>query len=447
MPRRLIALLLTLLLSACAGSSLFQPYPARLAPVKQAIERGDSGQALAQLKPGLEGADGLLYAQEAGRVAALGGDPDASQGYYQLAMAEYNKYDWKAIVSLTDLTAQLGGATVSDNLIPYHGQAYERVMLHQQQSLNYLWQRDLEGALVEVRRADMAQTESLKAYQDALKSTKALSNAAVDAELTKLDTEAGKAPNSFINAYVLFSNAALYEANGQANDALIDIRKALQVYPDNPVLRQELVRLSCQLAIDCDELSRRYGDPVRPENGQGRLVVLYEAGALPARESIWIPFTWDGFYQQVALPTYRSSGPAPAPLEFELAQTRVRTEPVADLDAMAARALHEQYPFILVRQGIRLTAKHNANRWADRKGGDLGAFTMEVFNAITEQADRRSWLTLPRQAQAWAGYLDAGDYDLSLDGQALSLTLAPGRTTLLWVARQGRLTRIQSILI
>lgn len=447
MPKRVIAALLLVALSGCAGSSLFQPYPSRMAPVKQALDQGDTQRALSQLEPGLEGSDALLYAQEAGRVAALGGDTAASQAFYREAMAEYQRYDWKAIVSLSDLTAQVGGSTVSDNLIPYHGQAYERVLVHQQQSLNYLWQGDLEGALVEVRRADQAQTESLKAYQDALKSTRAISNAAVDAELTELDRQAGNAPNSFINAYVLLSNAALYEANGQPNDALIDIRKALQVYPENRMLQRELVRLSCQLAIDCAALSERYGDPVQPKPDQGRLVVLYEAGYLPPRDSVFIPFTWDGLYQQVALPTYRSGGPEPSPLTLKVGTTHLTTEPVADLDAMAARALQEQYPFILIRQGIRLTAKHNANRWAERKGGDLGAITMEVFNALTEQADKRSWLTLPRQAQAWAGFIDAGEYKVSVGTEQTTLTLTPGRTTVLWVARQGGLTRIQSILI
>ncbi|MBW3165751.1 COG3014 family protein [Ferrimonas balearica] len=447
MPKRLMVMALVMVLAGCAGSSLFQPYPARMAPVKQALEQGNSQAALKQLEPGLSGSDALLYAQEAGRVAALGGDYAASQNYYREAMAEYSRYDWKALVSLSDITAQVGGSTVSDNLIPYHGQAYERVLVHQQQSLNYLWQGDLEGAMVEVRRADQAQTESLKAYQDALKSTRALENAAVDAELNELDRQAGKAPNSFINAYVLLSNAAIYEANGQPNDALIDIRKALQVYPDNRMLQRELVRLSCQLSIDCDALSRRYGDPVMPKPDQGRLVVLYETGFLPARSSVFIPFTWDGLYQQVSLPTYRAGGPEPAPLTLTVGTEHLTTEAVADLDAMAARALREQYPFILLRQGIRLTAKHNANRWAERKGGDLGAITMEVFNALTEQADKRSWLTLPRQAQAWAGFLDAGEYPVSVGSERTTLTLSPGRTTVLWVARQGGLTRIQSILI
>ncbi|SHI26135.1 COG3014 family protein [Ferrimonas marina] len=447
MAKRLSLLLTLLLLGGCAGSSLFQPYPNRIASVQTQLANGNGGKAIQQLESGLSGADSLLYAQEAGRVAALSGDLDASIRFYQMAMTDYDQYDWKAIVSLTDISAQVGGATVSDNLIPYHGQAFERVMLHQQQSLNYLWQGQYEGAMVEVRRADQAQQKAQEAYRAALKSQRAISNAAIDEQLTELDRQAGNAPDSFINPYVLFSNAVLYEAGGQANDALIDIRKALQLIPENRLLQRELVRLSCQVGIDCDDLSKRYGKVERPGADQARLVVLYETGTLPAKQSFWVPFSWDGLYQQIALPTYRDNRPAPAPLTLNIADTRVTTEPLANLDQMAARSLREQYPFILVRQGIRLTAKHNTNRWAERQGGELGAFSMQVLNALTEQADRRSWLTLPRQAQGWAGFVPAGEHQLTLDGQAHTLATAPGRTTLVWIVRQGSSRQIRSTLI
>lgn len=445
MPRGLIPALCCLLLAACAGNSLFHPYPAQMAPVSQALNQNQPARALALLEPGLDGNDALLYAQEAGRIAALGGDPAASQAYYDQAMAEYSQYDWKAMLSLSDMTAQVGGATVSDNLIPYHGQAYERVMVHQQQALNYLWQGNLEGALVEVRRADQAQRLALAAYEDSLASTKALNNAAVNAELTRLDREAGLAPNSFLNAYVLFTNATLYEAVGQPDDALIDLRKALQIVPEHPVLRREVVRLACQLNIDCEGARRQFGTDRQPGRDEGKLVVLVEVGQIPARQSITVPFAWEGFYQQVALPTYPSAGPPPLPLVLN--GLAITTEPVTDFSAMAARALHEQYPFILIRQGIRLTTKHNANRWAERQGGDWAALSMELFNAFTEQPDRRSWLTLPRQAQVWAGHLPAGPRQFQLDGQPVELALEPGRTTLVWIARQNGLTRIQTKLI
>ena len=324
-----------LLLAGCAGTSLFQPYPNRIAKVHSQLLKGNTQAALKELQPGLGGADKLLFAQESGRVAALTGDAKASQNYYQQAIAAYDQHDWQAIVSFTDIGSQLGAATISDNLLPYRGQAFERVMLHQQQSLNYLWQGQFEGAMVEVRKADQAQQRAQQAYRSALKSQQALSNAAIDAELTQLDRQAGNAPDSFINPYVLFSNAVLYEAVGQANDALIDIRKALQLLPESRLLRKELVRLSCQLAIDCDAMTQRFGVAEQPTADQGRLVILYETGTLPPRHGITVPFSWDGNYQQIALPTYRDNRPPPAPLTLQLGGQSLTTEPLARLDQMA----------------------------------------------------------------------------------------------------------------
>ncbi|GAA5186549.1 hypothetical protein [Ferrimonas gelatinilytica] len=447
MPRRLKALLLVLLLAGCAGSSLFQPYPNRIAAVQAQIQRGNGDAALASLANHVDDGDGLLYAQEAGRIAALLGDTPASLDYYRQAMADYDQLDWRAIVSFTDISQQLGAATVSENLLAYRGQAFERVMLHQQQALNYLWQSDLEAALVEVRRADQAQILAQKTYRENLKSQRAISNASIDAELTRLDRQAGNAPDSFINPYVLFSNAVIYEAAGQPNDALIDLRKALQLRPENTLLQREVVRLACQLNIDCDTLERQFGAPIPAPSQSGRLVILYETGTLPPRQQITIPFSWDSYYQQIALPTYRGIQAPPSLLTVQLDADILTTEPLADLDQMAARSLREQYPFILLRQGIRLATKHNANAWAERKGGDFGAISMQIFNALTEQADRRSWLTLPRQAQAATRHLHPGDYRLTAAGLQTEVAIAPGRTTLVWIAEQAGTRQIQTILI
>ena len=53
----------------------------------------------------------------------------------------------------------------NDNAISYQVPYYEQSMLHSYQALNYLFQHDLEGALVEIRRANLVQENALKAYE------------------------------------------------------------------------------------------------------------------------------------------------------------------------------------------------------------------------------------------------------------------------------------------
>ncbi|TKB48051.1 hypothetical protein FCL40_14090 [Ferrimonas sediminicola] len=443
------ALALTaLLLGGCASNSLFLPYPAQMGEVKAQLNRGQ-GQPLKPLEAGLQGQDRLLYAQEAGRVAQLQGDFDASRRYFDQALALYDQRDWIALVSLSDLTSQAAGATLSDNLIPYPGQAYERILVHQYQSLNYLLSGDLTGATVEARRADQAQTLALRAYEER-EEIKTLRSAGLNRELARLASLGGNATHSFINGYTLYQNAVLFEAQGELNDALIDLRKALQAYPDNGLLAAEYVRLSCQLAIDCDDARRQFGAPSEVGAGQGRLVVLLETGYVPAKESVTLPFTIDGYYQQVSLPTYRGNQAVPARVELSLEGSerhRGEAQLIGEIDTLAIRALQEQYPAIVLRQALRVAAKAGTNQWAEKKGGEVGAIAMQIFNALTEQADRRSWLTLPHQAWMWPKAVAPGQYRLAIDGNPQPVEVRAGRTTLVWAVKAGPGIRMHSVIL
>ncbi|WP_028109685.1 COG3014 family protein [Ferrimonas futtsuensis] len=443
-----LAALASLALSGCASNSLFLPYPAQMGEVKAQLDNG-KGQALKPLEAGLQGQDRLLYAQEAGRIAQLQGNFDASRRYFEQALSQYDQRDWKALVSLSDLTSQAAAATLSDNLIPYRGQAYERVLVHQYQSLNYLLSGDLTGATVEARRADQAQTLALRAYEDR-DEVKTLRSASLNRELAKLDALGGNATNSFLNSYTLYQNAILFEAQGEDNDALIDLRKALQAYPDNRLLGAEYVRLSCELDIDCDGARRQFGAPAEFAPDQGRVVVLLETGYVPARESVTIPFTIDGYYQQVSLPTYRSLSTPNPRVNLSLEGTESyqgEAQLIGEIDTLAVRALQEQYPAIVLRQALRVAAKAGTNQWAEKKGGDVGAIAMQIFNALTEQADRRSWLTLPRQAWMWPKAVTPGQYQLAIDGTPQPVEVKAGRTTLVWAVKTGPGIRMHSVIL
>jgi hypothetical protein len=75
------------------------------------------------------------------------------------------------------------------------------------------------------------------------------------------------------------------------------------------------------------------------------------------------------------------------------------TETLCDVRALAVKALKEKAPIIAARQLIRALAKGASNHAAKKQFGDLGILGMNVLNYATEQADLRSWLTLPANAQ------------------------------------------------
>ncbi|NMH65411.1 COG3014 family protein [Shewanella salipaludis] len=451
-PLLLASFSLALCLCGCAANSIFINYPAQLTSVKQRLNGADSQAVAARLADKIPGQDGLLYAQEAGRVAQINGDFGASKDYYQQAVAAYQAFDDKAKISLSAIGATGSSLLLNDNAIPYRGPGYERIMLHQYQALNYLFSGDPQGALVEVRRSNELQSSEQARYQASQASVQAMANGTIDAEVSRLGQAAGTVTSSFLNAYSYYTTGVLHELLGEANDAFIDYRKAAQITPDNPYLQQDLVRLAKQLQMpQYEEFKRRWGDASPPGPQQGQLIMMLERGFVPEKQSLTVPFTLHGNWQTVSLATYLPNRTPVAPARVQGLGSVLKLAPIANIDALAITALKESLPAALVRQVARVYAKSEMNRQVDKHGngtgGDIAGIAMQLFNIVTEQADRRSWLTLPRQAQLARRFLDAGNYDLSLDNARAQIAVQPGRSTLVWAIDTGNVTRFYTIII
>ncbi|WP_412499347.1 COG3014 family protein [Shewanella indica] len=445
----LLPLLLSLSLTGCAFNSVLVNYPSQLAGVRAELNSSKPGNAAKELANGINGRDGLLYAQEAGRAAQISGNFAASKDYYQSAIAAYQAFDDKAKLSLSGLGSQGGSLLLNDNIIPYRGPGYERIMLHQYQALNYLFAGDAEGALVEVRRSNELQSLEQQRYEKSSSAVQQMANGTISAEMDKLGKAAGNVTSSFLNAYSYYTTGVLHEILGERNDAFIDYRKAAQIMPNNPYLQQDLVRLAKELAMpQYGEFKRRWGEAPSPAKGQGQVILLLERGFVPAKESLTVPFTIHGNWQTVSLPTYMPSRVPVNSAHIRGLSKPMTAAPIANIDALAITALKEELPYLLVRQAARVYAKSEMARKAERKdGSDLGVIAMQIFNVVTEQADRRSWLTLPRQAQIARQFVDAGSYQLTLDNQGTEIQVQSGKTTLVWAIDTGNVTRFYTKLI
>lgn len=441
--------------SGCAYNSIFINYPAQIAPVKQELNTAKPMAELDKLASNIQGNDGLLYAQEAGRVAQVAGDFASSKKYYQQAVAAYTAFDDKAKISASDIGATATSLVLNDNAIPYRGPGYERIMLHQYQALNYLFSGDYQGALVEVRRSNELQSSEQERYQKSQKSVQAMANGTIDAEVNRLSQAAGTVSSSFLNAYSYYTTGVLHEVLGEPNDAFIDYRKAAQITPDNTYLQQDLVRLAKQLGMpQYDEFKKRWGEAKLPKAGEGQVILMVEKGFVPEKQALTVPFTIHGNWQTVSLATYGPNNSYVPETQVQGLGTVLKTEPIANIDALAITALKEDLPGTLVRQVARVYAKSEMAYQVEKSGkpgnnaADIGSIAMQIFNVVTEQADRRSWLTLPKQAQIGRRYLNPGEYTLQLDkAPPAKIEVAAGKTTLVWAIDTGNYTRIYSIII
>ena len=438
-----------LLLQACAGSSIFSSYPDQMKPIKAAISTNNFKKPKDELNEHREDADKILYMMERGRVAQIGADYPGSIADFQAAMDQIQVDEDKAKITASGAAAAGAALLTNDNAIPYSGDGYEKVFLHHFQAMNYLFSKKFEDAMVEIRRANEEQTFELQQHEKEL--AKADEKAREQAEKNKgfmssfqaMADIAGRVKNSFQNAYTFYSSAVLWEAMGQPNDAYIDYKKALEIYPDNPYVQKDVLRLAKELHMDSD-LDDFKGFKVQPDvadASKGSVVIFYEHGFAPSKGEVKIGLHTDKGIIQAAFPTYADKWYPETPMVVATdAKELGMTSPIVNVQAMAAKALEEKLPGMLIRQILRIIAKQKTNEESE-KVGQIFSIATKIFNFASEKADRRSWLTLPNDAQIFRAYLDGGDHTLQLNnGHAstqLTVKVVPKKTTIIRVVGTG----------
>ncbi len=452
-----------LLAALAAGCGTFSQYPLGMEQTTlQPLRTGQKTGYRQTFGGRTNGNSGVLFALEMGRTAQLEGDFAASRTAFEAAIAGTKAQDEKAALSASGAAAQGAAVLVNDKAIPYRAPSYERILVHHYQALNYLATNDLVGAGVEVRRANREQEEAARRHAREIDKAKSAAEGAAyaagrDAHLgpvyAGLDRLAGTVQHSFQNAATFYLSAVVWEMLGEANDAYIDLKKALEIYPDNPFVQRDAVRLGKRLGMreDMEAFARRF--PTAADTpaagsaayaGQARLVVVYEEGLAPQKTDLTLayPLPSADSIGVLSLPTYLGSSVPAIPAEVAAAgRPLALTAPLCDVGALAARALAEQMPGIVTRQVARAVAKGAAAHAAQNRENEFAAFAVLLYNMVSEQADLRSWLTLPAHIQVLAAWLEPGQPVVALSAPGGGpfwtgpVTLAAGKTTILYVTR------------
>ncbi|MHB8120553.1 MAG: COG3014 family protein [Desulfuromonadaceae bacterium] len=457
---RQAAVLATLLvMSGCASTSTFTAYPRKIQPLIASLANRTPIDLSHSLQSESKSNDRILYSMERGRYAQVVEKTDISMADFKVSMEKIRENDEKALISASAFGANVAATMVNDNAIPYAGEGYERVLLHHYQALNYLKKKDIEGAGVEVRRANAEQDDALRRFEDELDEAREEaankrinSTSAVESRYAQMDEVAGKVKNSFQNAYTFYVSAFIYELLNQPDDAYIDYKKALEIYPDNSYLQKDVVRLAVKLGRDdeLDELQQRFALKEQrfideSSDASGELLVLFEDGFVPQKREIKIPLpAGRAGLVTIAFPIYEERWSLQTPLRILNNNVLVgSTEPICDVRALAVKALKEKAPVIATRQIIRAVAKGVAAAEARKQMGDFGLLATNIWNILSENADLRSWLTLPSNAQILRTTLPAGHYQLALQHPMggfpayADVDITPAGKTVLQVVRAG----------
>jgi hypothetical protein len=420
-----IVLSLILSFSACTSlgfKELFTDYAEQLKNARSAQLRGDFKTAAALIvEPKAHQNNYTLNLLEKARLHYLANDWTQSRKDFALVSEVLDENAAKAKLRLSRGVANVASLVSSDNVIAYQVAPYEQTMLHSYQALNYLFLGQLEGALVEVRRANLVQENALRAHQQDLdKGDSKTDRQSLDRAYPSMSAMIGDIKNGFQNAYTFYLSGLFYEAASQTNDAYIDYKRALEIYPNNHYLQKDVLRLATKLSMtdDLALLTVKYGAYQAPKIAEsGELVILLENGAINPKQEVSINLPiFSGVNQprffSFALPFYNGTLAKYPALTINLDGKTYASEQIVRLQSLASKHLQEQMPSLVTRQALRLVAKEKLRNTMSQQGGEIGNILATLYNVASEQADTRSWLTLPDEVQI------------------LRLSLAPGKQTI-----------------
>nr|WP_197485233.1 MULTISPECIES: hypothetical protein [unclassified Vibrio] len=433
-------------MSACASltaGNVFSHYTPQNESVYKAVQRGQYSQAEQEL-PDYRAGD-ILDNMEKGRVHFLASAYPSSKASFELSDKAVRDWQDQPVVSVSDTATNVGALAVNDNLTNYQPADYELGFLHLYLGLNYVQQNSLEGAMVEMRRANQVQERAERKRAADLKSAESdMKKSGLSPNLGSVLSrypDAGDKLKAVQNGYLLYLSALLYETQGDPNSAYVDYRRALAVAPDNKQVIDGALRVATLLGMrqDLKLLTKQYGSYHPLPKGEGRVIIIDERGVVKAMDNWRLTIPVDGSSSMglysVALPYYNDT----APQRFgalQLDGKGIDGDQLVDVNLMASNQLSEQMPSILLRQVLRVVTKDNLRREA-ANGDDVTNLLFNVFNTLTEQPDTRSWQSLPAEVYSSGATLDVGSHELFVQGKPYHFEVRDGQTTLVWLSRQG----------
>jgi hypothetical protein len=330
------------------------------------------------------------------------------------------------------ISREAAALVTSDLVLDYVPKPHEQVLVNYFRALNYIFLGDKEGALVECRKA----VDKLMVY-----------------------SEEDKRPYRR-DAFIEYLTGILYEWDGDENDAFISYKNAIWGYwiygqqfgiEEPPTLACDAVRTAATLGFGdvvdmftADVRAACRGEAQGP--GLAKVVIFLEDGFVPARQewSVNIPilkseaneahlhpydfsfgvysrvygraFDVDdvAYFLRVALPIYPEVAAPPRQRVLMLDSLRVEAPLAEDIFAVARKELGHDMPRIVAKTLARAIIKYAAADKIEEKYGKLWGTLANIAGAATEQADLRTWLSLPRSIYVAEVYVRPGLHYLSV---------------------------------
>lgn len=380
----------------------------QLAAVRGSLVAGDITEALAQFDKAGGKDDDVLHLMEKGILLHVSERWEESNE--ALEAVETRQED----LYTRSISREAAALLTSDLARPYRALPYEIELVAYYRALNYMALGQLDEALVEARKANY---------------------------LLSLNDPEEAAETRRPTAFMQYVTGLLYEAAGEANDAIVSLRDAHAAYQTSSTyaaprwLAGDYYAVASHLGASDDVEKLRTENPAIAEEARSEekdnIVIFFESGFVPHRESVDIVLpildyderdehkasrryvdhygrdiyshTYNPYEAKLdhvlrfAFPRLQPNESRVVTCELELPDgSIVHAAPALDLEAVAAEDFSGRIPGILAKTVVRALAKELTRKGVKKENEVLG-WVLNAVNVATEQADTRSAILLPRR--------------------------------------------------
>lgn len=369
------AFCISFVIAGCAS------YQSKVTVARDALKRGQSAQAAKELEPLAiqEGKDQLVYMLDYATALQLAGRYKDSARVFGRAERIADIQDYHSISNVAS------SLVLSEEMIQYKGDDFEKIMINAMNSINYLEQGDLDEALVEVRK---------------------LNN-----KLYKYKYEAKRDYEQ--NPFAYYLSAIIWEADRKYDDAYIAYKNTYDLVPDYAPLKTDLIRaaIRAQRSEDVEMWRKRFPevviDPAWKDRTMGEIVLVYQQGwgprKAPRPEAPRFPHL-------VPVSSYIRS----AKLQVEGAGEK-QAESIFSVQSVAIKTLNDDYARLVASRVAGIATKAVVADQIRQKDKLLGAVAWIALN-VADRADLRQWSTLPQTLQIARMPVKAGKYKVRVQG-------------------------------
>jgi hypothetical protein len=357
---------------------------------------------------------------------------------------------------------ETGAALSNPAILPYEGYAYDKVMLNTYKAADYLELGDFENARVEFNRAKERQDDALainaariEKAQDLAKTKKQnidLEKIQNDTNFSGqwktyyLDLDEMKFYAEYRNPFTEYLSGLFFMSQPTGGSDLQRARKSFELVlgmiGENKFIDEDMQMIDKAIT----------GQQIPPTT-----YVIFETGLAPTRDQITIHlplFLVTGKVQYVGLafPRLKYHEGHVGALTVRTGDVNERTMMLSSMDRVIAQEFKNDMQRVIIRAVTSAAVKAGVSvgiSEATKKegiGGDIVKAIWDIYQIVQNQADMRTWNTLPKEIQ-FCHFPTPADRKIELgigdSGPRTTLTLNDGVINLVWVRSVNQMSPLQ----